>query len=99
MFTRQQIIDFIQKLVGEKTDDETLETLKNLMDWINSVFENGVGDLEKIKSEYDEKIKKLEAEWRKKYRDAFFNGVDIEKDDLPKDDVDEKIEIAELFEG
>lgn len=57
----------LQELIGERTDDEALTFIEDFNDSVEELSNN---DSEDWKTKYEQN----DAEWRKKYRDRFFNG-------------------------
>lgn len=75
----------IQTLVGENTDDVTLDFLQDFDDTITDLESKGATDYEELYNAEVQKNKDLDASWRKRYRDRFFNGSDDdESNDTPK---------------
>jgi sortase (surface protein transpeptidase) len=91
---KEEYLETVKKLVGEDASDETLAVIQNLTDTYNDM-ETRTGT-ENWKQKYEENDK----EWRKKYKDAFFNGTSNQprKDDSNIDNAYEKITINSLFE-
>ena len=91
------------KLLTEgKTDDETLKIIEDFNDTINAVTSDGE-DAEVLKADYEQKLAELDASWREKYKDAFFNGPEDKKDNEPEEpedpeEKDEPTTYEELFE-
>lgn len=75
---KEDIISKLKNIVGEKTDDETLSFLEDVSDTLNEDKEN-----------WKEKYEKNDAEWRKKYRDRFFNPRKNIKNEKIEDDMDD----------
>ena len=75
VITNEEFMNRINKLVGENSDDETLEMLGDFRDTLdaNSTASDRVRQLEK-------ENKELDASWRKKYRDRFFKGGSDDED-------------------
>lgn len=100
VLTREQFMEKLNTLTDGKTDDDTLSMIQDFSDTFKSLEEKD--DVEAVRGDYEEKLKVLDENWRNKYRDAFFNGVEDKKDDVieEKDDNEEKEEphtYEELF--
>lgn len=80
--TREQFIETVQTLIGDRTDDEALIIAENMRDTYD--------DMDKASKETDDwknKYDNLDKDWRTKYRNAFYStpkdtgDSDIEEDD------------------
>lgn len=65
--TRDEILTIIRSLLGDSTSDDTLAFIEDLDDTFNDYESRTTDDW---KSKYDE----LDEEWRKRYRDRFFQN-------------------------
>lgn len=93
--TVEELRTALQKLIGERTDDEVIGFIE---DFDDSIEELSNKDSEDWKTKYEQN----DAEWRKKYRDRFFNGKvdeDIEKSKSNEHEEpdEEKTTIDDLF--
>lgn len=93
--TVEELKTALQKIIGERTDDEAIEFIEDFNDSIEELSNN---DNEDWKTKYEQN----DAEWRKKYRDRFFNGRvddDIEepKPNTQEESDEEKTTIDDLF--
>lgn len=98
--TRDEILAAIRSRLGDDTSDEALAIIEDVDDTFKD-YEVRTSD--DWKSKYDE----LDAEWRKRYRDRFFQTPD-DKETTPEqvvndnaDDLKEESEVKsfdELFE-
>ena len=77
--TREEIMEKLKTFIGDDTSDETLSFIEDVSDTLG---DNNAQTIEQLRRENQE----LETTWRKKYRDAFFNG----KSDEPEDDFEEQ---------
>lgn len=75
--TREEIMDMINKRIGEDDSDETLAFLEDVTDTFNDLESKSIGDSEDWKTKYEEN----DTAWRKKYRDRFFNK-EVEEDKI-----------------
>ncbi len=78
--TRDELMADLNEILGENNSDEALAFIQNMSDTL------GDSSVQRI-SELEQQVKDVDANWRKKYRDAFFTGAP-EKDE--KDDEEEK---------
>lgn len=78
---REEFFNRIKERIGDDTSDETLKFMEDITDTYNELEGRATGDGEDWKSKYDS----LDAEWRKRYRDRFFNTGEGAKDDQEED--------------
>lgn len=93
--TVEELKTALQTLIGERTDDEAIGFIEDFND---SIEELSNKDNEDWKTKYEQN----DAEWRKKYRDRFFNGKVDEDIEKPKPNEheepdEEKTTIDDLF--
>ena len=93
--TVEELKTALQKLIGERTDDEAIGFIEDFNDSIEELSNN---DNEDWKTKYEQN----DADWRKKYRDRFFNGKVDEDIEKPKPNTqeesdEEKTTIDDLF--
>lgn len=67
--TKDEILESLRARVGEDADDETLSFIEDITDTMSDM-ESRASDSTNWKTKYEENDK----EWRKKYRDRFFEG-------------------------
>lgn len=67
---KESIMTRLNKLIGDRTDDEVLSIVEDVSDTIDSASGNGMITEE----EADRRVAEKEAEWRKKYKERFFSG-------------------------
>ena len=77
--TLEEILASAKSIIGESTDDKTLEFVGDLSDTLSSFKDSE----SKIKTLEQEKAD-LDSSWRKKYRDRFFSAAPPE-DETPPD--------------
>ena len=89
--TRDEILAAIRSRLGDDTSDEALTIIEDIDDTFSD-YETRTGD--DWKSKYDE----LDAQWRKRYRDRFFQKAD-NRETTPEDvkDESEVKDFDELF--
>ena len=66
--SRDEILEIIRTRVGDDNSDETLSFIEDIADTMND-YESRLADSTNWKTRYEENDK----EWRKKYKDRFFN--------------------------
>lgn len=67
VLTREQLLEKVKTRIGESTSDDDLALLEDITDTFDSVQSTEQEDWKK-------KYEANDAEWRKKYRDRFFNS-------------------------
>lgn len=67
--TREEILESIRNIVGDSTDDNTLQVLEDVTDTFTD-FENKTADQADWKAKYEEN----DEGWRKKYAERFYSG-------------------------
>lgn len=82
------LIEAIKDYIGEDTSDEAIKIIEDITDTISTDTETN----------WEEKYRQLDEEWRKKYI-ARFNDTRVdEKDDEEDEEIEEKdIKIKDLF--
>ena len=90
--TRDEILAAIRSRLGDDTSDDALTIIEDIDDTFKD-YETRTG--EDWKSKYDE----LDAQWRKRYRDRFFQKADNGKttpDDVKDDNEEDLKEESEV---
>lgn len=83
--SREEILNAIKGIIGERTDDESMSILEDVQDTFTD-FETRTRDT----TDWQKKYNDLDAEWRKKYRDRFFSHSDEEPEEEEPDFEEEK---------
>jgi hypothetical protein len=94
VLSKEDYMGRIKGIVGEDTSDESLAMIEDFSDTYDDLVSKATppeGDGEDWKQKYEE----LDATWRKKYTDRFFDGGSGD-DDPPKPKEDEGEEEKEL---
>lgn len=92
VITTDEFMNRIRTLVGDDTSDETLATIQDFSDTLNS-FGDSANEIARLNSQLTEQ----DEAWRKKYRDAFFHGPEEREPDNPHDDGPKKLTFESLF--
>lgn len=94
--SKDEIMNTINEIVGENTEDNMLSLLEDIEDTFSD-FEQKTKDSTNWKEKYEENDKN----WRQKYKDRFFNEEEENHDNkiLPTDEVDdiEPLTFEDLF--
>lgn len=67
--TREEILESIRNIVGDRTDDNTLQVLEDVTDTFTD-FENKTAN----QTDWEAKYKENDESWRKKYAERFYTG-------------------------
>lgn len=67
--TREEILESIRNIVGDSTDDNTLQVLEDVTDTFTD-FENKTAN----QTDWEAKYKENDEDWRKKYAERFYTG-------------------------
>ena len=67
--TSVEMMETLRKFLGEDTSDEAIGFIEDMNDTL-AEYERQIADITDWESKYNE----LDAEWRKRYRDRFFEG-------------------------
>jgi len=93
--TKDELFEAIKNKFAEDDSEETISLIEDITDTVNDYNT-------RLSSETDWKTKyeTNDAEWRKKYKERFFNSAGNNEDDVPTDDVPEqnkKLRFEDLF--
>ena len=94
---REEFFNRIRERIGDDTSDDALKFMEDITDTYDELEGRARGDGEDWKAKYEE----LDAEWRKRYRDRFFNTSEGAKEDQEEDvkrDGEKTRTFEELFE-
>ena len=92
VLTREELMNRINAMIGESDDDSTLSFIEDVTDTLTDLENKANADGVDWKAKYEQN----DAEWRKKYKDRFFNsGTEPEPEPEPEPD---PITFDELFE-
>lgn len=67
--TREEILESIRNIIGDSTDDNTLQVLEDVTDTFTD-FENKTAN----QTDWEAKYKENDEGWRKKYAERFYTG-------------------------
>lgn len=73
--TKEELLNIIKEHLGDDTSDSALQLVEDVSDTFDDL--NSHTDGEDWKTKYEQN----DADWRKKYRDRFFNTGNAEGDD------------------
>lgn len=95
--TKEELLESIRSRIGDDSSDEIIAFLEDVTDTFSDLENKAKGDGKDWKAEAE----RIDAEWRTKYRDRFFNDKpDDEPDDEPVvPDSIVKMSFEDLFDG
>lgn len=89
--TVDELLNEVKTIVGENTDDAIISFIEDLQDTLKSFERLAIEELQK-------QIKQVDEDWRKRYRDRFFNDAVGETEPAEETNETEKVKtIDELF--
>ena len=93
ILSKDELIAKLKDRVGEDTSDDTIAFIEDLTDTVND-YESRLADQTDWKSKYEQN----NEEWKKKYKERFFNS-EVKEDPVPDDGDGEKKTLTydELF--
>lgn len=95
--TKEEILSLIKDHLGDDTSDTALQLVEDINDTLDSM--NKPADSEDWKTKYEQN----DAEWRKKYRDRFFNTgstnnePNVEPETEEPDEPEDPVTFDDLF--
>lgn len=92
--TKDEILASIKEKFADDSSDETISFLEDISDTISDYEAKANGDGTDWKAE----AKRIDAEWREKYKARFFSGSkEDEPDDEPEFDEPKPMKFEDLF--
>ena len=91
------LLEELRNVIGDRTDDDALA----LIERISELEPQGIDDLKNKITELEGQIKQLDEDWRKRYRDRFYEGEEKDEEQIEEagdEDESESIKIDDLFE-
>lgn len=80
--TREEYMNSIASIIGDRTDDEALKFVEDMTDTfdenVNTDAEETINTLNATIKELTDKNNTIDEEWRKKYMARFYGGSDEE---------------------
>ena len=95
ILNREEFLNQIKARLGDDTSDEGIAFLENLTDTYDDLDRRAKGDGKDWKAE----AKRIDDDWRRKYRERFFSGNtnDNDNDDFTDPDVPKSLTFENLF--
>lgn len=85
ILSNEDFLNRVKEHFGESPDDAGLAFMEDILDTYNDANTRaaaGTGDGEDWKAKYDA----LDASWRKRYTERFYQGTNVSNNDLPTPD-------------
>ena len=91
------LLEELRNVIGDRTDDDALA----LIERVSELESQGIDDLKNKITELESQMKQLDEDWRKRYRDRFYEGEEKDEEQIEEagdEDESESIKIDDLFE-
>ena len=91
------LLEELRNVIGDRTDDDALA----LIERVSELESQGIDDLKNKITELEVQMKQLDEDWRKRYRDRFYEGEKKDEEQIEEagdEDESESIKIDDLFE-
>ena len=91
------LLEELRNVIGDRTDDDALA----LIERVSELESQGIDDLKNKITELEGQMKQLDEDWRKRYRDRFYEGEEKDEEQIEEagDEYEsESIKIDDLFE-
>lgn len=88
VLTREDFIARVKDRIGEATDDDSFSFMEDMTDTYESLTANGAEEWRTKYEEMEKKYNDNDADWRRRYKERFFDKVE----DIKKDVIDDQKE-------
>ena len=91
------LLEELRNVIGDRTDDDALA----LIERVSELESQGIDDLKNEITELKDQMKQLDEDWRKRYRDRFYEGekeTEDESEEAGSEEEAESVSIDDLFE-
>ena len=91
------LLEELRNVIGDRTDDDALA----LIERISELESQGIDDLKNKITELEDQMKQLDEDWRKRYRDRFYEGEEKDEEQIEEagsEEEAESVSIDDLFE-
>ena len=91
------LLEELRKVIGDRTDDDALA----LIERVSELESQSVDDLKNKITELEGQMKQLDEDWRKRYRDRFYEGEEKDEEQIEEagsEEEAESVSIDDLFE-
>ena len=90
------LLEELRNVIGDRTDDDALA----LIERVSELESQSVDDLKNKITDLENQMNQLDEDWRKRYRDRFYEGekeIEDEAEEAGNEDESESIKIDDLF--
>ena len=90
------LLEELRNVIGDRTDDDALA----LIERVSELESQGIDDLKNKITELEGRMKQLDEDWRKRYRDRFYEGekeIEDEVEESGSEEESESVSIDDLF--
>ena len=89
------LLEELRNVIGDRTDDDALA----LIERVSELESQSIDDLKNKITELEGQMKQLDEDWRKRYRDRFYEGEkkEDEAEEEAAEEPSEDIRIDDLF--
>ena len=92
------LLEELRNVIGDRTDDDALA----LIERVSELESQSIDDLKNKITELEDQKRQLDEDWRKRYRDRFYEGEEKDEEQIEEEagdeDESESIKIDDLFE-
>ena len=91
------LLEELRNVIGDRTDDDALA----LIERVSELESQGIDDLKNKITELEGQMKQLDEDWRKRYRDRFYEGKEKDEEQIEEagsEEESESVSIDDLFE-
>ena len=85
VYSRDEFMSTINTLVGENNSDENLKIIEDMSDTFDTLTTASESSI--TKEQMDAEVKRVEDEWKQKYRERFMSGSSSSDDGSSDDDL------------
>ena len=90
------LLEELRNVIGDRTDDDALA----LIERVSELESQSVDDLKNKILELEGQMKQLDEDWRKRYRDRFYEGEEKDEEQIEEsgsEEESESVSIDDLF--
>ena len=91
------LLEELRNVIGDRTDDDALA----LIERVSELESQGIDDLKNKITELEDQMRQLDEDWRKRYRDRFYEGEEKDEEQIEEAGSEkeaESVSIDDLFE-
>ena len=91
VLSKEEFLQTLQNLVGDSSDDSTLEIIENFTDTYNDLEGRSGNETEEVEN-LKKQLEENDKNWRKKYKERFFSGSEDETEKKKDNAIEEQKE-------